>query len=141
MVTQNYNLNLVPGEPPKYAYVSKYDDKSRDIVFSLFSGSKKFTIPESASVTVDGTKKNGEGFSHDCTFSDNKVTVKPSVDMTNIDGDVPCQLTIIDGDETLGTANFILKGERGYRKGERGRRECQCHEYAGNSGRKRPKDG
>lgn len=112
MIIQNYNLNLVPGEPVKVVDVSQYDADSRNIVFALFSGREKFNVPESATVTCDGTKRDNKGFSHDCTFLDNKVTLVPTEDMTAVGGDVVCQLTIEDNGKILGTANFILRVER-----------------------------
>ena len=112
MVTQSYNLNLVPGDPIKIVDVSQYDTDSRNIVFSLFSGREKFNVPESATITCDGTKKDGKGFSHECAFADNKVTLIPTEDMTAVGGDAVCQITIEDSGKILGTANFILRVER-----------------------------
>ena len=94
MVTQSYNLNLVPGDPIKIVDVSQYDTESRNIIFSLFSGREKFDIPKSATITCDGTKKDGKGFSRDCTFAGNKVTLIPTENMTAVGGDAVCQITI-----------------------------------------------
>lgn len=113
MITQEYDLNLVPGGPLVIVHVSQYDDDSRNIIFSLYSGIKKFDVPVSAKVTCNGTKKDNKGFSHEFAFSGNKVTVKPTEDMTAVGGETVCEIVIENNGERLGTANFILMVEDG----------------------------
>lgn len=113
MITQEYDLNLVPGGPLVIVHVSQYDDDSRNIIFSLYSGIKKFDVPISAKVTCNGTKKDNKGFSHEFAFSGNKVTVKPTEDMTAVGGETVCEIVIENNGERLGTANFILMVEDG----------------------------
>ena len=112
MTTQTYNLNLIPGGSPVRVPVSQYDAGSRDIIFSLYSGSAAFSLPAGATVTVDGTKPDRKGFSYVTAASGNTVTVTVTEQMTAVPGNAECQLTVMQSGKVLGSANFLLAVER-----------------------------
>ena len=116
MISQSYNLNLIPGGVPTQIHVSQYDSgASRLLVFNLYSSddgvNTEFTIPPGASITIEGTKPDKKGFSYAVEYSGNVVTVELREQMTPVAGDVVCELKITKGDEILGTANFIISVE------------------------------
>ena len=95
MITQKYNLNMIPDKVLPVINVSQYDS-SRTIVFYLYDGEDEYT-PTSVSVKIGSTTLNG-------TISGNSVSiVLPSTLMEN-DGEVMGEL--IDAD--MGSLNFIF---------------------------------
>ena len=112
MITQPYNLNLIPGGVPVRVPVSQYDAGSRDITFALYSGGMAFVVPAEAVVTCDGAKPDRKGFSYVCGYSGSTVTVTVTEQMTAAPGEADCQITIRKDGQVLGTANFLLVVER-----------------------------
>ena len=112
MITQPYNLNLIPGGVPVRVPVSQYDAGSRDITFSLYHGGTAFAVPAGTVVTCDGAKPDRKGFSYVCTYSGSTVTVTVTEQMTAVPGEVDCQITIRKDGHVLSSANFLLVVER-----------------------------
>ena len=113
MINQTYILNMIPGGIQPRIHVSQYDAGSRTLVFQLFQGDggngTEFEIPQGATVTIDGTKKQDKkSFSYICTYTGNSVTVTVSQQMTAACGEVECQLTVNKSGAVLGSANFLL---------------------------------
>lgn len=108
IVTQNYDLDMIPGDVPLIVPVKQYDNTSRQIQFTLYSGSNAFILQSTASVRCDGTKPDGNGFSETCSYSGNVVTLVVTQQMAAVSGNVPCQLTVTDSGGVIGTATFIL---------------------------------
>lgn len=108
IVTQSYDLDMIPGDVPLIVPVKQYDNTSRQIQFTLYSGSNAFILQSTASVRCDGTKPDGNGFSETCSYSGNVVTLVVTQQMAAVSGNVPCQLTITDSGGVIGTATFIL---------------------------------
>jgi len=112
MIEQSYKLNMIPGGAPTVVNCSRYDVGSRNIVFELYCGATAFHESlAGATVTVEGTKPDGTGFSSTCTLSDDRVTVCLTKQMTDVAGRVTCGLTLTKDSEVLTTANFILNVE------------------------------
>lgn len=111
-MNQTYNLNLIPGKVPVTCHVKQYDTELRNLVFKLYAGDSTFTIPSNTTITVSGTKPDGNGFSYNVTnFSGNTVTVPMKTQMTPVAGDFPCQLSIANSGSIIATASFILAVE------------------------------
>ena len=95
MITQKYNLNMIPDKVLPIINVSQFDS-SRTIVFNLYDGENSYT-PTSVSVKIGSTTLSG-------TISGNSVSiVLPSSLMEN-DGEVLGELT----DANMGSLNFIF---------------------------------
>ena len=95
MITQKYNLNMIPDKVLPVINVSQFDS-SRTIVFYLYDGEEEYT-PTSVSVKIGTTTLSG-------TISSNSVSiVLPSSLMEN-SGEVKGEL--IDAD--MGSLNFIF---------------------------------
>ena len=103
-----YNLNLIPGKVPVAVHVKQYDTGLREITFNLYYGDTAYSVPYNSTITVSGTKPDGNGFSYSVTFSGSAVTVPMQEQMTVLAGEFPCQLTIANSGEIIGTASFLL---------------------------------
>ena len=111
MITQTYNLNLIPGGVPVRVPCSQRDAGSRTIVFKLYNGSEEFT---NSGVTgrIDGTRADGVAFQTAATISNGAATWVISLDMTATAGEHKAELIITDtGGNVLGTANFVIAVE------------------------------
>jgi len=111
MITQTINLNLIPGSPQPRINVSQYDNGSRTLQFNLYNGVSPYEIPSGASVYIVGTKADNTGFEYACTFDGSLVSVDITDQMTVFAGEVQSELRIVQSDEILGTANFIINVE------------------------------
>lgn len=111
MITQSYKLNMIPDGTTVFVNVSQYDELSRTIEMSLFSGSLVYEIPVGSAVTVRGTKADNTGFEYPCTFTGNVVSFDIQPQMTIFSGLVDCELRISDNGEIIGSANFKLRVE------------------------------
>lgn len=104
-----YNLNLIPGKVPVAVHVKQYDTGLREITFNLYYGDTEYSVPYNSTITVSGTKPDGNGFSYNVTqFSGSAVTVPMQEQMTVLAGEFPCQMTIANSGEIIGTASFLL---------------------------------
>lgn len=112
MITQTYNLNLIPNKVPVVVNLSQYDKTSRTLNFNIYNGDVLFTIPTGSSITVRGTKPDKTGFEYSCTFSGSVISFKVQDQMTVLSGKYPVELRITNSSEILGTANFIFDVEK-----------------------------
>ena len=100
-----YNLNLIPGKVPVAVHVKQYDTGLREITFNLYYGDTAYSVPYNSTITVSGTKPDGNGFSYSVTFSGSAVTVPMQEQMTVLAGEFPCQLTIA---KDFNNGNFLI---------------------------------
>lgn len=114
MISQTYDLNLIPSQIPVTIHCSQYDDGSRTFVFNLYEGASAFTIPAGASATFSGVKPDGLGFQYACAITGaSQVSVDVALQMTAVAGDCPCKVTVYDTDSNvLGSALCVLDVER-----------------------------
>lgn len=111
MTSQTINLNLIPGGAEPVLNVSQYD-KGQTWTFNIYAGGQAFSIPSGSSVTIQGTKPDKKGFQYSCAYSGSVVTAIEQLQMTAVPGKVPTEIVITKGNETIGSANFILMVER-----------------------------
>ena len=104
-------INIIPDDSWQRIHVSQ-GDIGRTLQFVLYEGSTSYTIPTGATVKIQGTKPSGLGFSETCTWSGSTVTIDTTEAMTQEFGGIPTELQITDGDDVLGTSNFMLVVER-----------------------------
>lgn len=107
MITQVYNLNMVPGGVPVRVQCSQRDDASRTIVFVLFNGSEPFT-PSDASARIDGTRPDGGTFTTTANLSGNTATWVIPLDATAVAGECVAELVVVSNGAILGSANFRI---------------------------------
>lgn len=112
MITQELDLNMVPGTVPPVINVSQFDTGARTFVFTLYNGATLFNGPV-ASCRIEGIKPDNKGFSYNASYSNGKVTADCTEQMTAVVGNVLCEIRLLENNEkTLGTLNFILCVER-----------------------------
>ena len=111
-ITQEINLNLIPGAIPPRISVSQYDDASRSLVFRLYNGAVSFTPGSGTTVQIRGTKPDNKGFEYAANLSGSTVTAAITDQMTAVAGDVRCEIVLKDSTKTIGTGNFVLEVER-----------------------------
>lgn len=109
MITQTYNLNLIPGKVPVSVDCSQYDSLSRTIVFNIYDGTVLKDVT-GATATVRGTKSDNTGFEYPCTVNGSQVSFDIQDQMTIFCGKVPCEIRLVDNG-ILGTCNFVLNVE------------------------------
>lgn len=110
MTTQTILLNVIPEDVQPIIHVSQYD-KGQTWIFKLLLGNSYYQIPSGSSVTIQGTKKDGTGFQYACAYSGYEVSAIEQQQMTVLAGDVPAELRIVNGDNLIGTLNFIIRVE------------------------------
>lgn len=112
MITQNYNLNLIPNGVPVVVNASQYDKTARTINFALINGDTAFNVPSGSTVYVQGTKPDKTGYQYQCTYTDNVVSFDIKDQMTVCAGKHQAEIRITKNGEILGTANFIFNIEK-----------------------------
>lgn len=112
MITQTYNLNLIPNGVNVVVDASQYDKGSRTIVFNLCKGSEVFNVPAGSDVYVLGTKLDKTGYEYSCSFTNNQVSFDIEQQMTVLAGKHDAEIRIMKDGDILGTANFVFNIER-----------------------------
>lgn len=108
MITQQFDLNLIPNMAPVVVNVDQYDTGEGRLIISLYKDDVPYT-PASATATIQGTKPDGHGFNYSATLSGNTVTADLTEQMTPVAGDVRTQVVIHEADDRTGTFAFILR--------------------------------
>lgn len=112
MITQELDLNMVPGTVPPVINVSQFDTGARTFVFTLYNRATLFTGAV-ASCRIEGIKPDKKGFSYDASYNAGVVTADCTEQMTAVAGNVICELRLVASNgDNLGTLNFILCVER-----------------------------
>ena len=107
-MSQNVNVNLVPGNYPKEFHVSQYD-VGRQLVANIVDSTGAYSIPSGATVTLVGTKPSGFGFTLSGSVeAGGVVTFSTTATVTAEYGRIPCEIRIESGNTVLGTANCML---------------------------------
>lgn len=112
MITQSYNLNLIPSGVPLVVHASQYDKTSRTLEFTLYKGDELFSIPSGSTVEIMGTKLDNTGYVYSCTFSGSVVSVEIQEQMTVLAGKYQAEIRIYNDGDILGSANFVFDIER-----------------------------
>lgn len=111
MTSQAFNLNIIPQGVNPIIHVSQYD-KGQTWIFTLYEGDIPYNVPSGSTVTIQGTKKDGTGFQYPCTYTGNTVTAIETDQMTLFCGKYPCEISITNNDQIIGSLNFIIDVEQ-----------------------------
>lgn len=112
MITQSFNLNVIPESSPVIVHCDQYDTGEGRLVISLFDDSVAYTPEVGATAVIQGTKPDGHGFMYSATISGNVVTADLTQQMSACAGHVRCQVVITETDGRTGTFVFILAVQR-----------------------------
>lgn len=110
MTTQTFDLDMIPSGVAPIIHVSQYD-KGQTWTFNIFADNMPYSIPEGASVTIQGTKQDHMGFQYACTYSGSQVYATETQQMTVLPGDVPAEIKISRSGEIIGSINFKIRVE------------------------------
>ena len=113
MITINKNIDIVSGGIQPIIHLNQYDSDF-SIVFTLYASTGTFTLESGTTAEIRGTKRDGNGYSANCTIdiTNKKVTVTGNVQMTACAGRNVYELTLIKNSKELNTINFILDVEQ-----------------------------
>lgn len=90
--------------------VSQFDTMWRFVFTILYKG-QTWEIPTGAAAILSGRKPDGNVFAFEGTVAGNRITVDCDVQMTAAAGSVVCELSVLSGGKTVGTANFMMDVE------------------------------
>ena len=111
-MAQSINLQITPSGVTPTIYASQFD-VGREITFNLYDGPTAYIPPAGSTIRFEGKKSDGNGFSYDCNYTDNVVTVVLTDQMTVFAENVTCELRIADiNANDIGTLNVILSVEK-----------------------------
>ena len=110
MITQTYNLNMIPGGVPVRVPCSQRDDDSRTVIFNLYNASEPFA-PSNASARVDGTRPDGGTFSVAVSLVGSTATWTIPLNATAAAGECVAELIVVSNGAVLGSANFRIDVE------------------------------
>lgn len=108
---QIINLQITPNGVMPKVYASQFD-VGREIQFNLYDGATAYIPPVGTQIRFEGKKSDGNGFSYECIYTDNVVTVVLTDQMTVFAEEVPCELRLADYSGDIGTLNIILAIEK-----------------------------
>ena len=100
MITNTYNLNMIPDRVLPLVMVSQYDS-SRRIVFNLFNGTEEYQ-PTSAKVLIGTNQYEG-------TVSGNQVTFNVPSELTQEAQYLFGEIVATDSNGKMGSLNFKFK--------------------------------
>ena len=107
MVTKIIDLNLKDLSVVPAIHVTKLDSGLRAFEFHLYDEDEKYEIPTNISITFQGTKPDKNGFVYGCSYSENVVTVNCTEQMTAVEGQVRCNLVLVDTNKNR-IASFLI---------------------------------
>ena len=112
MITQTFDLNLIPQSEPVIVHVNQYDVGAGRLVVNLYDGDTAYTPATGATVVIQGTKPDGHGFMYNATWSGNTVTANLTDQMTPVCGAVRTQIVVTEGNNVTGTFVFTLSVQK-----------------------------
>lgn len=108
LLTQTYNLNLIPGQNIVVVNAAAYDNSPRLIRFTMFNGAVAADI-SGWSARVEGTRQGTKaGFSTVCTVASPVVSFAITDAMTASSGKHQAAVVFYQGEERVASATFIL---------------------------------
>lgn len=108
MITQNFDLNMVPDSPPVVVHVDQYDHGASRLIATLYDGDVVYTPAPGATVEIQGTKPDGKGFEYSARLSGSTVIADLTEQMTAVAGSVRTQIVVTESSRRTGTFVFIL---------------------------------
>lgn len=106
-----FNLNIRPGKACPVLHCSQFD-KGRIFRANLFDGAEVFTLTGSETLSIIEKKTDGNMVTISVTnTSDNYVVFGTTEQMTALAGCQLCELRIVDGEDLIGSLNFLLDCE------------------------------
>lgn len=113
MVEQTYRVDMIPNGIPLVVHVSQYDTEARRLIFELYKGDVAYEVPAGAAASIAGTKPDKTAFIYPMAIDGNVVSIDLKQQMAIVAGDVLTEIQITDSTGKIGSANFVIRVERG----------------------------
>ena len=113
MVEQTYRVDMIPNGVPLVVHVSQYDTEARTLIFELYKGDVAYEVPAGAVASIAGTKPDKTAFIYPMVIDGNVVSIDLKQQMAIVAGDVLSEIQITDSAGKIGSANFVIRVERG----------------------------
>lgn len=110
MITQEFDLNLIPTSAPVVVHVDQYDHGTGRLIANLYEGDAPYA-PNGAAI-IQGTKPDGHGFVYNASMDGNVVTADLTEQMAAVAGDVRTQIVVTESTGRTGTFVFILRVQK-----------------------------
>lgn len=111
MITQEFDLNMIPDSEPVVVHVNQYDIGSGRLIAHLYDKDQPYS-PDNATVIIQGTKPDRHGFAYDAEIIGNTVTADLTQQMCAVEGITRTQIVVLDDDGRTGTFAFHLLVQR-----------------------------
>ena len=107
MITQRYDLDMVPGRQDLKIPLSQHDDNF-SLVFNLFASTGEFAIPSGTTAQIVGTLPDGTKYTANATISGKTVTVNGDGSMTAVSGRGSFGIMLMNGEENRLTSSLFF---------------------------------
>ena len=107
MITQTFDLNMIPKQSTTVVHCDQYDTGTGRLRASLFN--EDIAYSPSGTAIIQGTKPDGKGFAYSASLSGNIVTANLTQQMTAVAGSVRAQIVVTESTGRTGTFAFILE--------------------------------
>jgi len=108
MITQEFDINIVPHGLPPRVEVDQYDTGLRTLIAHIYQDDTPLVMTDEYTYTVIGTKPSGTGFSYPATVENGAVVIDVTGQMTVVSGLVKCGIIVWSGNNRVGTHRFNL---------------------------------
>lgn len=107
-----YRIDLTPNASYTETVSVSQDDVGREIVIDLYKDGTAYTPTTGTTITMQGTKPSGLGYTITGTASGSTVTFLTTLEMTQEAGRFASEIVLTNGMTVIGTANFALYVEK-----------------------------
>lgn len=112
LISIKRNIDLQPGLNAPAVFNCSQSDKGTTIMLGLMNGGNDYTVPSGVTITIRGSRSNGAVFTPvSATSSGSTVSFTLTEEMTDTAGPTLCEAVLEQGNNVLGTANFIINVE------------------------------
>jgi len=108
----SYRIDLTPNASYTETVSVSQDDVGREIVIDLYKDGTSYTPASGTTITMQGTKPSGLGYTITGTASGSSVTFLTTEEMTQEAGRFASEIVLTNGSTVIGTANFALYVEK-----------------------------
>lgn len=107
-----YRIDLTPNASYTETVSVSQDDVGREIAVDLYLDGTAYTPTTGTTITMQGTKPSGLGYTITGTADGSTVTFLTTLEMTQEAGRFASEIVLTNGSTVIGTANFALYVEK-----------------------------
>lgn len=107
MIRRRYDLDLIPGRLAPIVHLSQYDEIFI-VEMRLFARDGVMQLESGTTVTIRGTKPDGQPYTAPVVLNDNIATIQGDGNLTDVAGTGTFELCLAHGGKDLHTTNFDI---------------------------------